>query len=60
MNFIINNLGTIIVSVVVFAIIAGVIIHIVNNKKKGKSSCSCGCSGCAMKDSCHAGKASNK
>lgn len=39
------------------AVIVGIVVLIVVNdirkKKKGEGSCSCGCSGCAMKDSCH-------
>ncbi len=52
------NIGTIAVCAVLLAIVTGVIIHLINNKRKGKNSCSCGCgcSGCAMKDTCHAGK----
>ena len=53
-DFIMNNLGTIIISAGLLAVIAGVVIYLVSNKKKGKSSCGCGCSGCAMKDTCHA------
>lgn len=30
-----------------------VIVRMILNKKKGKSSCSCGCSGCAFKEKCH-------
>jgi hypothetical protein len=34
----------------------------VRNKKKGKSSCSCGssCGGCAMNGACHSKKDQNK
>ena len=48
-----NNLGTIIVGLVVAAVIAVVIVIMVRNKKKGKSSCGCGCSSCPMSGSCH-------
>lgn len=41
---------------VIAAVFAAVVVTGIINKKKGKSSCSCGCSGCAMKDSCHKGK----
>ena len=44
-------------TIMVAAVVAGVVFAIVwrgiINKKHGKSGCSCGCGGCAMKDSCH-------
>lgn len=48
-----QNLATIIVALIILAIVAAIIIVRIRDKKAGKSSCSCGCSGCAMKDSCH-------
>ncbi|MBE6622583.1 MAG: FeoB-associated Cys-rich membrane protein [Ruminococcaceae bacterium] len=44
-----TTIGVIIVAVIFVAIVA----REIYNRKKGKSSCSCGCSGCAMKDKCH-------
>ncbi len=42
---------------VIACLVAGgviaVIVHEIVKKKKGKSSCGCGCQGCAMKDHCH-------
>jgi hypothetical protein len=52
-----------ILSIVVVAIVAAIFLAIVVrgiiNKKKGKSSCSCGCSGCAMSGTCHPEKKEN-
>ncbi|MBP3329303.1 MAG: FeoB-associated Cys-rich membrane protein [Clostridia bacterium] len=50
------NWQTIVVLAVVAIIFAAIIIKGIKNKKEGKSSCSCGCSGCANKDYCHSGK----
>ncbi|MBQ2825074.1 MAG: FeoB-associated Cys-rich membrane protein [Clostridia bacterium] len=41
---------------IIVAVFSAIVIVGIRNKKKGKSSCSCGCSGCAMKDACHKGK----
>ena len=41
---------------IIAAAFAAVVIVGIINKKKGKPSCSCGCSGCAMKDACHKAK----
>lgn len=51
------NIGAIGVCALLIAIVTAIIIHLINNKRKGKNSCSCGCgcSGCAMKDTCHTG-----
>ena len=43
----------VIVIAVIAAILAFIVVRSVINKKKGKRSCSCGCGGCAFKDSCH-------
>lgn len=51
-----DNIATIIVCVVLAAILAAIVVKLVRNKKNGKTSCGCGCSACAMKDSCHGGK----
>lgn len=44
---------TIVALVILVLIVGGLIAKLVVDKVKGKSSCSCGCSGCAMKDMCH-------
>lgn len=51
--FLSANIGTILAGLVVLLIIAGVIIHMIRNKKKGKSACGCGCDGCANASACH-------
>lgn len=53
-DWIINNIGSIIVLLAVVAIVTLVIVKMIRDKRRGKSSCSCGCGGCAMKDTCHA------
>lgn len=47
------NWPTIIIAAIVAAVFLAIVISGIKNKKNGKSSCSCGCGGCAMKDSCH-------
>lgn len=51
--WIISNLAMIIISAVLIIVVAVVIAGMVRNKRKGKSSCGCGCAGCAMNGSCH-------
>lgn len=55
MGFIIENLGTIIIGLIVAVIVGLVIFSMVKNNKKGKSSCGCGCgcSHCPNSSSCH-------
>lgn len=53
LSFITDNLGTIIVCAVVLSAVTGIIIYMVRQKKKGKTSCGCNCAGCALKGSCH-------
>lgn len=52
-EWLIANLATILISLLLIAVIAAVIARGVINKKQGRSSCGCGCDGCAMKVSCH-------
>ena len=52
MEYIIQNSGTIAV-LIILAVIVGLIVNKMRkDKKEGKGSCGCGCSGCAMKDNC--------
>lgn len=56
LEWISENIGTIIICTVLVAAVAAIIISMVRNKKKGKTSCGCGCSECPMSGSCHSGK----
>ena len=47
------NLGTILICLVLLAIVTFIIVHLVRQKKQGKSSCGCNCAHCAMHGSCH-------
>lgn len=53
LNFLAENYGTIIAALVVAGIVAASVITLIRNKKKGKSTCGCGCENCAMKGQCH-------
>ncbi len=48
-----NNVATLIISAVIIVIVCAVILGMVKNKKKGRTSCGCGCAGCAMNGACH-------
>ena len=50
------NWQSYLVLAIVVIIFAAIVIKGIINKKKGKSSCGCGCSGCANKDFCHSKK----
>ncbi|MGM9551593.1 MAG: FeoB-associated Cys-rich membrane protein [Clostridia bacterium] len=53
-------LATIIISIILIALLTMIIYKQIKNKKEGKSSCGCGCSGCAMSDICHSGSKNQK
>lgn len=53
LQVIINNAGTIVVSLVMIAIVACIVFSLIRDRKRGKSSCGSGCSCCAMNGSCH-------
>ena len=54
-NWITDNIGTILICLVLIAIVSAIIISMVKKKKAGKSMvCSCGnCKTCPMGGSCH-------
>ena len=52
-NWIIQNIGTIVATAIILAIVVSVVVGMLKNKKKGKSPCGCSCGHCAMAGSCH-------
>ena len=53
LDFLVANIGTIIVSIFLIIVVSLIIRYLVNNKKKGKSLCGGGCSCCPMAGKCH-------
>lgn len=53
MDWIVENLATIVIALALAAVVTGIIVGMVRDKKKGKSSCGGGCKGCPMSGSCH-------
>lgn len=56
LDFIVDNLGTILITVVLVTILAAIVVKLVRDKRKGKSSCGGNCAHCALGGSCHGGK----
>ena len=55
-DWLIANIGSILVGVVVLAVVALVIALMVREKKQGKSSCGNSCASCPMAGTCHPAK----
>lgn len=53
LSWLMENLATMIISAVLLLMVAAAIASMVRNKRNGKSSCGCGCAGCAMNGACH-------
>ncbi len=51
--WIMENMATIVVSAILIFAVTVSIASMVRNKREGKSSCGCGCAGCAMSGVCH-------
>ncbi|WP_366934108.1 FeoB-associated Cys-rich membrane protein [Ruminococcus sp.] len=47
-----ENIATMIICAVLIGVVAAIIVSMIRNKKKGKSSCGCGCADCPMSGSC--------
>lgn len=56
LTFLIENLASIIITMLIAAALAGAIAKIIRDKKNG-AACSSGCGGCAAADSCKSVKA---
>ena len=48
-----QNLGTIVISLILIGIVTLVTMGMIRDKKKGKASCCGGCAHCAMCGKCH-------
>ena len=48
-----QNLATILISMILLAIVVGIIVLMIKDKKKGKSTCGGNCGHCPMSGSCH-------
>ena len=53
-EFFAANIGTVAVSLILLAMLTLVAVKMIENKKKGVSSCGCGCSTCPYSGKCHA------
>lgn len=48
-----DNLGNILISLLLAAVVILAVHKIIKDKRQGKSSCGCNCSHCAMSGVCH-------
>lgn len=56
LEFLSNNISTIIVGAIVLGVVILAIRSMNKDKKAGKNSCGCGCSGCPNSSMCHGTK----
>lgn len=55
-SFLSENIGTITAAAGLIVIFSAIVVKMVKDKKKGRSSCGCNCAHCAMANSCHGKK----
>lgn len=53
LTWLVSNAGTLLVSTVLITIVILIIVKLIRNKKKGKSTCGGNCTHCPMCRSCH-------
>lgn len=53
LSFLLDNLATIIIGLIVLLLAVLIIVKLVRDKRKGKSSCGCGCENCPSSKICH-------
>ena len=56
LQWIITNLGTILICIALMAVIALIFRSLIRQHKQGKSSCGCNCAHCAMHGAYHSHK----
>ncbi len=56
MAFITDNLGTILISLLLLVAVGFVIYKMISDKRNGKSSCGCNCASCPSSRMCHSQK----
>ncbi|MBR4979635.1 MAG: FeoB-associated Cys-rich membrane protein [Clostridia bacterium] len=52
-SWIIDNLSTIIISLILLSIVSVISVKLIKDKRRGKSACGCNCASCPMSASCH-------
>ena len=51
-----ENAATLVIGGLLLAAVAAIVVKIVRDRKKGKSTCGCGCSSCPMGGACQSKK----
>ena len=54
LGWLVDNIATILVLLGLLAILGAIVWSMIRKKKRGETSCGCGCSNCAMRETCHA------
>jgi len=52
-GWLIANIGTIVISIILLALVALIVYILIRDKKKGKSACGSNCGSCPMSGKCH-------
>ncbi len=60
LEFLSQNIATIIISLVLAAVVGLIVAKLYKDKKAGKSSCGCKCSCCPNAGACHGGQPKKK
>ncbi|MBR5349583.1 MAG: FeoB-associated Cys-rich membrane protein [Lachnospiraceae bacterium] len=60
LEWIAANIGTILITLLLIMIVAGIVLSLIKDKKQGKSSCGGNCAHCQMCAACRQGKKSGR
>ena len=53
MNWLAENWGSLVIGLVLLAVVAAIVVHLIRQKRSGGGGCGCGCSDCPSKGICH-------
>lgn len=51
-----QNIGTILITLLLILVVGGIIFSMIRDKRKGKSTCGCSCANCKMCSACRQAK----
>ena len=56
LQWISENIGTIVIGLILLVVVGLIVRSLIRQKKQGKSSCGCNCAHCTMHGNCHSHK----
>ena len=53
MQWLFDNLGTVLVALALLGVVTAIVRRLIRDRRQGKSACGCNCASCPMGGACH-------